>query len=69
MTHPPGPDDPPPDHDDAEGGGRGALIALAVVVLLVLGGLWLMRVLGGAATVQDCLASGRTNCAPIRSGG
>jgi len=54
------------DHDDDEpGSNRGALIALGVVVLLILGGLWLMRVLGAASSTQDCLASGRTNCAPV----
>lgn len=47
---------------------RGALVALVVVVLLVLGGLWLGHVLNGAAAVQDCVMSGRTNCAPVRSG-
>lgn len=55
------------EHDG--GAGRGAIVALVVLALLVIGGLWLTRVLGGAASVQDCLASGRTNCAPIRPGG
>ncbi len=36
--------------------------ALAVLVAL---GLWLSGVLGSANTIQDCVASGRTNCAPI----
>ncbi len=44
---------------------RGALAALGVIVVLVLGGLWLMRTLSGAAAVQDCVAAGRTNCAPV----
>ena len=52
------------DTDDAPSS-RGALVALAVIALLVAGGLWLMHVLGGAAATQDCVASGRTNCAPI----
>jgi hypothetical protein len=47
------------------GSSRGALAALGVIALLVLGGLWLMHVLGNAATTQDCVASGRTNCAPV----
>jgi hypothetical protein len=54
------------DTDDEEpGSNRGALIALGVVAALILCGLWLSHVLGGAASVQDCLASGRTNCAPV----
>jgi hypothetical protein len=56
------------DEDEDHGTGRGALIALGVVVVLVLGGLWLAHVLGGAASVQDCVASGRSNCAPVRPG-
>jgi hypothetical protein len=47
---------------------RGALIALGVVVLLIVSGLWLMHVLGAASATQDCLASGRTNCAPVAGG-
>jgi len=27
--------------------------------------LWLTHVLGGAASVQDCVAAGRSNCAPV----
>lgn len=54
------------DSEDQEpSSNRGALIALGVVAVLILGGLWLSHVLGGAASVQDCLASGRTNCAPV----
>ncbi|MGH8261000.1 MAG: hypothetical protein ACREUG_15070 [Steroidobacteraceae bacterium] len=45
----------------------GALIGLLVTLLLVLGGLILVRVLTRAARVQDCVISGRTNCAPIVS--
>ncbi len=54
------------DHEPASN--RGALIALGVVAVLILGGLWLSHVLGGAASVQDCLAAGRTNCAPVAPG-
>jgi hypothetical protein len=45
---------------------RGPLVALVVVVLLVLGGLWLAHTLTSASRLQDCVMSGRTNCAPIR---
>ncbi len=54
-------------HEDEPTSNRGALIALAVVAALVVGGLLLSRVLGGAADVQDCVASGRTNCAPVKA--
>lgn len=42
-----------------------ALIGLLIALLLVLGGLFLIRVLGRAGRLQDCVMSGRTNCAPI----
>ena len=54
--------------DDEHTSNRGPLAALGVVVLLILGGLWLMHVLGSASATQDCLASGRTNCAPVTGG-
>ncbi len=56
----------PPD-EPAEGGGspRGALLALLAIVLVVLGSLWVMHRISAADAIQDCVASGRTNCAPI----
>ena len=53
--------------EDEPASNRGALIALLLVAALVVGGLLLSRVLGGAAGVQDCVSAGRTNCAPVRS--
>ena len=50
--------------------GRRAAVASGVVILaLLLVGLWLGGVLGHVGSVQDCLAAGRTNCAPIDAGG
>ncbi len=46
---------------------RAALIGLIVTLLLVLGGVLLVRVLGRAARLQDCVMAGRTDCAPIDS--
>jgi hypothetical protein len=37
--------------------------------VLILGVLFVMQQLRHAAAIQDCVASGRTNCAPITSGG
>lgn len=42
-----------------------ALIGLLVALLLVLGGIFLIHVLRRASQLQDCVMSGRTNCAPI----
>jgi hypothetical protein len=47
---------------------RGPLVAVVLVVVLLVGGLWLMRHLRANAALQDCVMSGRTNCAPITQG-
>jgi hypothetical protein len=46
---------------------RAAVAGLLLTVLLVLGGVFLVHVLGRTAKLQDCVMSGRTNCAPIAS--
>ena len=55
------------DDDPGSGGRPRALVGLVVIVLLVLGVLFIMHRLNQAAKMQDCLASGRTNCAPIET--
>lgn len=44
---------------------RPALIGLAVVLALVVIGYFLMTSLRQNANLEDCLMSGRRNCAPI----
>lgn len=44
---------------------RGSLIALGVIVLLFVIGWILVQELHSSEQLQDCLLSGRTNCAPI----
>ena len=51
--------------DGQNGNRRGALIALSVVVFLFAIGWLLARELYTAGRSEDCLLSGRTNCAPI----
>ena len=46
---------------------RRSLIGLAVVVALFVVGWLLMRELQQSEQLQDCLLSGRTNCAPIEA--
>ena len=41
------------------------LSALVFLVMLVVGCVWLARVLSENAKLEDCLMSGRTNCNPI----
>jgi hypothetical protein len=54
-----------PDHDQQNHSRRRSFIALAVVAALFVIGLVLVRELYQSEKLQDCLLSGRTNCAPI----
>ena len=49
---------------DPEQGGsrRGAIAGLLIAVAMLAVGLWLAHELTAANKMQDCLASGRTNC-------
>lgn len=49
--------------------GPSALVMLVVTVLLVVGGYFLAIKLKDMARLQDCVMSGRTNCAPITTPG
>ena len=40
-------------------------MGLAIVLSLAVAGVVLMRDLGEKSNLEDCLMSGRTNCAPI----
>jgi hypothetical protein len=42
-----------------------ALVGLLIVLVLVIGGVLLVRELRRMGRLQDCVMSGRTNCAPI----
>ena len=56
------PDDEEPEEPDRR---RGALARLVFVLLLVIGGLVLVHILRNMSQLQDCVMSGRTNCAPV----
>jgi hypothetical protein len=47
---------------------RSALLGLLVALALIVIGLTLVKVLGSAGRLQDCVMSGRSNCAPVDSG-
>lgn len=51
--------------NDPDGSRRGPLIALGVVVFLFLIGWLLAHELYEGGKMEDCLLSGRTNCAPV----
>jgi hypothetical protein len=44
-----------------------ALIGLMVIVALFAAVLFIVHQLSQAGRIQDCVASGRTNCAPIET--
>jgi hypothetical protein len=45
----------------------GALIGLIIILALAIAGVWLVRELREKSQLEDCLMSGRTNCAPIEA--
>jgi hypothetical protein len=53
--------------DGPDGSQRRSLIALGVVVALFLVGWLLAHELYASGKLEDCLMSGRTNCAPIEA--
>jgi hypothetical protein len=55
--------------ENPKGGPLRAVVGLGLIVALILGVLFVMQQLRHAAAIQDCVASGRTNCAPITSSG
>jgi hypothetical protein len=54
--------------DEQKGSPLRAVVGLGLIVVLIVGVLFVMHELQHAASLQDCVASGRTNCAPISSG-
>jgi hypothetical protein len=55
---------------DGDGGGAdqrrsAALIGLIIILALAIAGVVLVRELRERSRLEDCLMSGRTNCAPI----
>ncbi len=47
------------------GSSRQLIAALILLAALIAAGLWLTGVLRGSSAIQDCVQSGRTNCAPV----
>jgi hypothetical protein len=53
--------------DGPKGGPLRAVVGLGLIAALIVGALLVMQQLRHAAAIQDCVASGRSNCAPITS--
>jgi hypothetical protein len=54
------------DRDKQTGNQRRSMIALGVVALIFVIGWLLARELYADSKMEDCLMSGRTNCAPLK---
>ncbi len=61
MSPPPGPE------DDDEGRQRSNVLFLVIAAVLVVAGIWLVNKLVDMRNMQNCLESGRRNCAPINT--
>ena len=57
----------PPDDQGGERSRSGAVIGLIVILLLVVAAVYLVHALRKESDLEDCLMSGRTNCAPIEA--
>ncbi|HEY0185030.1 MAG TPA: hypothetical protein VGC09_19690 [Rhodopila sp.] len=53
--------------DEPKGGPLRAVVGLGLLLALIVGVLFVVQQLRHAAAIQDCVSSGRTNCAPITS--
>ncbi len=53
------------DNGSDPGRTRQLVAAVLVIVALLAVGLWLAGALRGNSAIQDCVAAGRTNCAPV----
>ena len=56
----------PDDHDHDHSRSR-ALIGLLIVAVLVVAAVYLVHALRNESRLEDCLMSGRSNCAPIET--
>ena len=53
------------EEDEGEDRRTAALLGLIVILALAIAAVVLVRELGKKSRLEDCLMSGRTNCAPI----
>jgi hypothetical protein len=58
---------PPEEPDDDRERTRNNVLFLVAAVLVVLAGIWLVNKMVDLRNMQNCLESGRHNCAPIET--
>lgn len=54
-------EEPPPSR-------RGAIATLVLLAVAVIAAIYIVNRLHSMSALQDCVMSGRTNCAPVSSG-
>lgn len=57
--------EPDPVHEDEDQRRRNNLLMLIFAIGLVIAGVWLVNRMIDMRQIQDCVAQGRRNCAPI----
>jgi hypothetical protein len=57
----------PPDNDNDNQSRSRALIGLLIVAVLIVAAVYLVNALRNESNLEDCLMSGRSNCAPIET--
>jgi hypothetical protein len=57
----------PPDQHEQHPSRSRALVGLVVIAALVIAAVYLVNALRNESNLEDCLMSGRTNCAPIET--
>ncbi len=57
--------EPQAEEPEEQGSRRGALIGLLAVVLLIVAVIVVVNRIGASSKLQDCVQSGRTDCAPV----
>jgi len=53
--------------DEQEPSRRGAVVTMVIIAIAIIGAIYMVNRLRQTSAIQDCVMSGRTNCAPIEA--
>ena len=53
--------------DEQEPSRRGAVVTMVIIAIAISGAIYMVNRLHQTSAIQDCVMSGRTNCAPIEA--